>query len=232
MRIVVVSDLHLDHVTSGVSRFDDVAVAVTMASDFARRGKADAFVCLGDVMDPDSGAKVFRCIHFLLEIAVLLHTDGVPSYWLAGNHDVIEDGGGRTTLEPLRAIAGATVVDRPGKVCIPNRKGGQGLLAAAFPFASLKTHYEPSEAFVDAPLVFSHLNVAGIQPGEESGEMARGRDVALPLSRLRGKTVLQGHYHRAQRQEIEGVDVRVVGSIQRLTHGEEIHRPNFLAVEV
>jgi len=98
VRIVAISDLHLDVVTSGVPRFGEVEAALSRAVDHAiehldpREG--DFFACLGDVCDPDCGPVGFRVAAALIAAAQRLSREGIDSVWLAGNHDAVLDGRG------------------------------------------------------------------------------------------------------------------------------------------
>jgi DNA repair exonuclease SbcCD nuclease subunit len=239
MRVVVTSDWHLDHVTHGVSRFAELETAVHRTVDAAIEEGADAYFFLGDLCDPDSGSCVFRCAKVALDAATRLAAKGIASIWLAGNHDVIEDGTGCTTLTPLLAMAAASesvhVAERPCLVEL-----GDGYRVICLPFTATSHAYDVEASLLelargchdrDKTIVLSHLNVPGVIPGEETTEMPRGREVVLPVAwaKTHAGLVLQGHYHRKQKTN-DGV--WIPGSLARLTFGEEKHDPGFLVVEV
>lgn len=242
MRIVVASDAHLDRVTLGVRRFDEVAGVLRAAAEHAIRSKADAFVFAGDLADPDGGSVVLRCAAEAVKVASSLANAEISSYWMTGNHDVAEDGLGTSTLEPVRHVHGfADVVDSPQLEKFWNgRSGGYVLM---LPFPSRVRDYDPAEAVRGlllsglaqdgavfggtSPLVVvSHLSVPGMHPGSEVGEMARNRDVGLPISALkevaakRPVLVVQGHYHRGGRYVVDGLPIHVVGAPARLARDE------------
>lgn len=233
MKALVTSDWHLDWVTSGVERFADLEVAVTEVVDIAC-AEADVFLFLGDLCDPASN-RAHRAVEFACWAAERLQVDGVPSWWMAGNHDVIEDGKCTTTLGPLRHVRGATVVDYPmiGSV------GGARM--CFLPFTPRSHTYDP-EAFVystataypQSPVtaVLGHLNIEGIVPGSETHEMPRGRDVVFPLAAILaawpGALMLNGHYHERQVYN----QIHIPGSLERLTFGEEQNSPGFILLEV
>ena len=113
--------------------------------------------------------------------------------------------------------------------------GGCDVLA--LPFTSRAHAYDPAEAVrqngTDAPaLVLGHLNIEGIEPGSETADFPRGREVFLPVPLIRERfpnaTIACGHYHR--RQVFQGV--HIPGSLARLTFGEEENEPGFLIAEV
>lgn len=237
-KILVTSDWHLDHVTAGVQRFEELRHAVFAMVARAIDDNFDAFLFLGDLCDPDSGSSVFRAIEVAADAAMRLATKSIPSIWLAGNHDVIEDGTGDTTLSPLRALSVSnghvTVVERP-KVL----RFGHRLDIVCLPFTATSHAYDV-EKFVRSSstsstdvVVLGHLSIPGIIPGEETHEMPRGREICWPHEAVdampaRRKFLANGHYHR--QQVYRGINIP--GSLARLTFGEKDHEPSFLIVEV
>jgi DNA repair exonuclease SbcCD nuclease subunit len=236
MRLVATSDWHGDHCTIGRPRFADVEQAAWAAAGAAIERKADAFLFLGDLCDPDSGPVVFRCARLAVAIAARLAASGVHSVFIPGNHCVIDDGSGESVLEPVAGL-GATsefvhVVSRPGTV----RLGGHPPIMC-LPFTSPSHGYDPAEEVVRhvggqrGVVTITHLNVPGIIPGEETTEMPRGREVMFPVEEAKrvSQLMLAGHYHRRQ---VSPDGVQIVGSLQRLTFGEEDHTPGFLVIEL
>jgi DNA repair exonuclease SbcCD nuclease subunit len=164
------------------------------------------------------------------------------SIWLVGNHDVIEDGSGSHTMS---GFAGALtfedelntiqVLDRP---CV--RLLRQDLLLVALPYVARSHAYDPAQYIRELDdlgcrrvIVIGHLNLEGIEPGSETKDMPRGRDVFWPIAEIRTRwgdraLMLGGHYH--EQQEYEGV--HIVGSLERLTFGEEKNEPGYFIVEV
>jgi DNA repair exonuclease SbcCD nuclease subunit len=242
MRAVVVSDLHGDAITMGVARFAEIESSLWMAAKYAIEIKADKFICLGDVCDPDSGSRTFRVIRLLVAVAATLSDRGIDVIFLAGNHDVIEDGSGETTLEPLRGlyrdagdIGNVFVIDRPSVGSFSSASTFGNFVA--LPFTATSHTYDP-EKFVrenwpkdGSVIVLAHLGIEGIQPGEETTDMPRGRDVFLPLAEIQRHEpimILSGHYHTPQ--YFKGV--HVVGSLARLTASAKNDKPGYLVVEI
>lgn len=238
--IVCCSDLHLDHTTHGVSRFDEVKHAVFESVERAIQIRAAAWMCLGDVTDPDSGPIVFRVLEVLIEATQRLIADAVPVVFLAGNHDIaLADG--TTTLSPLRPLVRSSdyveLFEQPGVVDLDRLPR-----IVAFPFTHPSCSYDPAEwarAQVersDRPTItISHLNIEGVQPGEETKELPRGRSVLFPCAETkRAVHRVSGHYHRAQDFDPKdgGPPISIVGSCAKLTFGEEEHEPSFLILEV
>ncbi len=81
-------------------------------------------------------------------------------------------------------------------------------------------------------VVLGHLMVEGIGPGSETMDMARGRDVFLPVEEIRKAwpeaVIVNGHYHEAR--EFNGV--HFPGSLARLTRSDIAHQPGYLTVEI
>jgi DNA repair exonuclease SbcCD nuclease subunit len=238
MKVLCVSDLHLDWVTAGVPRFDEVRGALRAAVTYAveKLDEGDLFVCCGDVCDPDSGPVVLRVAAALIEEAQRLEAAGIVQLWVAGNHDAVLDGRGHTTLEPLAALGTAIVAQGPvGSIPVGPPELDAWIVALPYPGA---VRYDPGEYLRQERrnhprgklLVFSHLVVPGLLQGEEGHEMARGKDVLFPVEaarEVRPELVVQGHHHARQVVELGGgLTIHVVGSAARLRFGPEEGNPD------
>lgn len=254
MKIDIISDLHLDWVTSGISRFIEGKRALDQTVDDAIKRKVDLFVFCGDLCNPDSGSNILRCVSAAVTAAAALAAAGIQSIWLKGNHDVIEDGSGESTLEPIRALS---EFSSPGMIHVVSeplnkifRFKNKPYQIICLPFVATDGEYNADELVSGLPqggelnnsiplLVFSHLHLRGIMPGEETQEMPRGRDIWFPDERLHKiaskrplALMFSGHYHRRQIHKTpSGLDVQVIGAPLRFTHGEEHHQPAFLRVD-
>lgn len=239
MKILASSDWHLDAVTSGVVRWDEVEAAIDHSVDVAKTERADLYLMGGDICDPDSPCAA-RAITKTIEVAKRLDLAGIPSIWCAGNHDVIEDGHGTTMLTPLAETGIAYAVFEEPDSVVFNQVSIIGL-----PFTPRSHAYDPTRAVVDMArqarnaagasgsiVVLGHLHIEGIAAGSETKDFARGREVFWPLKviarELPGAVCVAGHYHEAHERE----DVMIVGSLARLTHGEETIEPSLLVIEV
>ncbi len=239
MKIVCSSDWHGDHVTHGVRRFAEVEAAVHETVDRAIEEQADVYAFLGDLCNPDSGSSVFRVVRLAVEAASKLAARGIWSIWIAGNHDVVEDGSGETTLTPLSGLALERVVVCEKPRVFPIDSGGRRVWFLALPYTATSHAYDPA-SFVSALhpeipkadlVTLAHMTeIAGVEPGEETLEMSRGRGVPLPMDLLRDRSalVMNGHFHRQQKYG----GVWIPGSLARLTFCEERHEPGYLVVEV
>lgn len=244
MKIIAISDLHLDASTAGLPRFDDVTKAVNEAVDAAIREKAIAFLFLGDLCDPDN-QRSHRCTAFAVETAMRLQAAGIWSRWLVGNHDVIEDGSGTHTLSALKSC------EFESRGCFsrvfdsPTLQRTAHFNLVALPFTARSHTYDP-EQFIDelepgfdgydpnlTTIVIGHLNISGIEIGSETSDMPRGRDVMWPIDACRKKfgsklLMLGGHYHK--RQVFNGI--HIVGSPAQLSFSEEGQDKGYLMIEV
>lgn len=237
MKLIACSDAHLDHISMGVRRFDDVREAMLETVAAAEQMKADAYFFLGDLCDPDKNLSVFAAVEFAIYVALRLRRAKIPSYWLAGNHDVIETSEGKTTLSPLsslEALEGAPirVLEVPGTIVEPNWP-----TIVALPFTSSLQPYDPEKMF-ELPeargkrdcITLGHLNVPGIIPGEETLEMPRGREVIFPTetAKKHSALMLHGHFHQ---QQVTPDGIHIPGSLARLTATEGKYKPSFLVIE-
>lgn len=240
MKILITSDWHLDAVTDGVTRWDEVAAAVDQSVQIAIEEKVSLYVMVGDLCNFDGWNSV-RAMSKSIEVAIRLDNASVSSLWIAGNHDVVEDGLGTTTLSPLVSAAVAlNVFENPGELIFTDPVTSKRVHIVGLPFTPVSHAYDPevivrkmSKPTPGVPvMVFGHLNLKGISAGSETKELARGREVYWPVDTIKRKwpgcTIFGGHYHTAQ--EFNGVNI--VGSLARLRHDEEGHNPSLVIVEV
>lgn len=238
--IVAVSDLHLDWRTAGVERFDEVVESCEEAVSFARKEKVDLFAFCGDLCDSDDGRDVLRASAYAVDVAVRLRNDGIHSIWIAGNHDVVSDGR-TTTLDPLKGLEKLSsppgvMVATTGPRSWELRTSTGTFILVALPYSPVP--YDAGEAWREhvphahPSVVFSHLMLPNMHPGSESKELARGKDRAFPIEEMKKRPatlVLNGHYHA---RSVTPDGIQIVGSLARLTYGEEHHSPGFLVCDV
>lgn len=238
IKLVISSDWHVDHVTSGVSRYDEIERAVMRSVEDACAREVDAYLFLGDLCDADAGMVSYRCVELLLRAALRCYASKIRFIAVAGNHDVLEDGSGETTLTPLRALdlEGIHLFERPGLLSIEDASGEWEFVA--LPFTASAHPYIPGEEIADLlgdrpTIVAGHLSIPGVIPGEETHEMPRGREVTFPTAEVRAnpnvRAMFNGHYHRRQ-TTADGI--HIPGSLARLTFGEQDHTPGYLYAEI
>jgi len=240
IRAIVSSDWHADAVTAGEERYGDVANAARMIAAYAissnRLASRSLFVFAGDLSNPDP-PRCWRASKLATQIARLLDAAGVPSIWLTGNHDVLEDGYGSHTLMPLDAggVSSWTRVVAEPTTLHPY----DGCCVLCFPYVPRSHGYDPEAVVRDWPaivappaLIVGHLMIEGISVGSETKDFARGRDVFLPIDALAkkwpGVPIVNGHYHAGQLYR----GVHIPGSLARLTLGEAHNSPRFLEIDL
>lgn len=248
MRMLVTGDWHLDRITVGIDRFEELERAVQATVAVAIDRRCQLYVFVGDAMDPDAGSASWRAIELMLTTALALEEADITSLWIAGNHDVIEDGKGTTTLTPMRALARSCdtvyVAERPVRVKL------HGVDFFCFPFlatsilerekAGMAALYAQMDALKKSSdvAVLGHLSVPGVEPGEEHHEMPRGdmerAGRVFPVEHCDSKWFLaNGHYHRRQLAIPKpGLRVHIPGSLARLSFGEQAANPSFLVVDI
>lgn len=232
MKLVVISDLHLDARTAGRARLPELLDFLERARAVARDEDADLMVCLGDLFDP--GRDDLRLASVLVaEASKCSRAVRFGSVWIAGNHDVVHGSEWVTTLSPLVAATAfeerrrTWVFEKPGVVRFEGESGHVALLALPWPPAPCEALWRQMVAVeldglrgAEADVVVcAHLCVPGAALDSESKELARGRDVVLPvrdLVELDPDVVLNGHYHRPQTVDVNGLEVVIPGSALHL----------------
>jgi hypothetical protein len=217
-----------------VRRLEEIETSAWETAKGAKKAGCTHYLFTGDLCDPDKNMNVYDAVRVAQDIALWLASNQIHSHWVAGNHDVIEDGSGTTTLTPLKSLAAGGYVhvyERPDCVTL-----GEGVTMFVLPFVATSHPYDPTKFVVDSLpdlgtdflIVAGHLNIEGVIPGEETHEMPRGRDVFYPLKALRlvanPKLLVNGHYHR--RMKTDG-GIYIPGTIARLTFGEEENHPSY-----
>lgn len=240
VRVILTSDWHADWITSDVERYDEIEAAAWRAAKYAidsnlQGNGPSVFVFAGDLANPNP-PRCWRAARLASQIVRALEAAHVPSIWLTGNHDVLEDGHGSHTLMPIdsKDSPWTYVADRP-MVWEPY----PGCPLMLLPYVPRSLNYDPalyvrqaSEGSQIPKLCVGHLMVEGIGPGSETKDMARGRDVFFPLQTLREKfpncKLANGHYHTGQ--IFKGI--HIPGSLARLTLQEADNSPRFLEIEL
>jgi DNA repair exonuclease SbcCD nuclease subunit len=114
MKFLLTGDLHLDAITAGCPRMAEVEEAFGQVVSRVHAERIYAVVFMGDLCNPDRGARTLRSVNAAIEMfKSLVSSTGCAVVALAGNHDVVHDGSGLTSLSPLRAAFGGRAPD-PG----------------------------------------------------------------------------------------------------------------------
>lgn len=251
MRVLATGDWHTDWSTAGFVRQSDIVEAGLELGRALAEHRIDLFVFDGDLCDPLSPRSIFAMTH-AVAFGRSVANEGYAQIWITGNHDVIEDGSGYSTLHPLAQcdFENCAVAVKPRRYSLfrlDARAGGHDLRLneeageiVALPYVPASHGYDP-EAYIrglknghQVRLVISHLMIEGHEPGSETKDMPRGRDVFLPVDAIReclpNARVVNGHYHRAF--ESHGGLILGPGSLERLVQGEEHNTPGYLVIDV
>lgn len=260
MRILLTGDFHFDASTAGHPRDEEVLSAVEQMNRSlidSRTDDEDLYIFLGDLCYPDKGSRTTKALARGMEAFRILNLSGTAGILIAGNHDVIHDSSGVTSLSAIKTAfcyppakySRRYLVDEydvfPGQVAVAERPtlysvGEVDVLC--LPYVSHVDPYDPEQVVLSVgkwregtkrPLVVAgHLQLDGAYLGSETTDMSRGRDVAYPVEACRkvgARLMCNGHYHR--RQCINGV--QCPGSPANLVFGDEEHgSPMWLEVEI
>jgi DNA repair exonuclease SbcCD nuclease subunit len=224
-------------------RFDDLTQVIEdMVDEHAK--EIDAFLFLGDLTDPYS-SRAWRAVGFAATTAREISNRGIPSVWISGNHDTLDDGFGTTTLDCLEhAVADApiTVVTEFRVIQLA------GIELMLLPHPGKGYSYDPAERIsADIPaaeqkqkprpkIIAGHLTLHGYDRGSESEDMPRGKTTLFPYAEIcthyPSAVLLNGHHHKRGTFGDKRQPVHVPGSLARLTFNEEHNAPGYLLLEI
>lgn len=242
MKLVLSGDWHLDAVTAGVARREEIKRAVMDGPVRAAvEGRADLFCFMGDLCDPGSRYAVGD-VAFPIEVARALGSvetgvAAIESVWIAGNHDAVlsDDAEPLTTLASLAAakLPGVTVVTRRGW---HERSGRPPLLL--LPWEAYPREFSLLDDDLKGHVAIGHCTSfdAGAEwsssEGSERAEYARGRDQQWPPGAERGIFAACGHFHEPGEVKLPGGAVHLVGSLVRLSFSDAERQRGFSMVEI
>jgi DNA repair exonuclease SbcCD nuclease subunit len=231
MKILVTSDWHLDWSSTGMPRFDDLTrVIEDMVDEHAN--EIGLFLFLGDLTDPYS-SRAWRAVDFAATIARGISDRKIPSVWISGNHDTLDDGFGTTTIDCLQHVA----TDAPVEVVTGFRVIQlAGIELMLLPHPGMVKGYSSAEQKRRPAIIAGHLTLQGYDRGSESEDMPRGKEVLFPYAEIRehypNAVLLNGHHHKRGTFGDKQQPVHVPGSLARLTFNEEHNAPGYLLLEI
>lgn len=260
MRALLFSDIHLDAVTAGRARRNEVLRFIDAAVTHACQEKIELIIFSGDAHDPGSVLDPLYTSDLIRRFFACVRAEHAPAIVaVAGNHDVVDTSelyleSPVTTLTPIRAAAVScltaedrlrvNVFDRPDTSIV-----APGVAVLGLPYVS-RVHlkacvawdrhaFEKAKGFVrdgNKLVVVAHRVVPGAQISSESLEMAKGQDQQFPfeaVAALEPCLVINGHYHARQIVKRDGLSIVVPGSGLRFTFGEASEeRKGFCLVEI
>lgn len=236
MRSLIFSDAHLDAVTAGMRRIDDLTKAFDTVAEVAIAEKVDNVFFLGDLGDADCGSILIRVLGVALGTGNKLGRNGIYSWWIRGNHDVNEDGSDTSTIDPIEHAERATVIKHQSLLIFDG-----GIEICFLPFPTRGTLYDP-DAYVRSVwpgpkkctrVIMGHCTgIPKALLGSETFDMSRGAELPFPTKAAIDCEVdftFNGHFHK--RQIVEG-GINIPGSLERLRFDEEHNDPGFLIAEI
>lgn len=256
MKLLIISDLHIDAVTLGVERRPELLEYLQRVTAAAWDEKVDVVVFAGDAHDPGlmlAPQYTYDLIQWFGELARISRKRCLIG--IAGNHDVVEVSWPLTTLTPVAAALGDVtfIAETPDAISIDS----EGVTFLLLPYIAravlecgsiLRGSRTPQEALDaafltahrarrrgDRVVVVGHRTVPGALVGSESIEMSRGRDYDLPLDELRAlepALVINGHYHRPQVVPGPGFDIVIPGSPLSFTTDDPASGKGYVIAEV
>lgn len=259
MKLLAFSDVHLDAVTAGKSRREEVLTFLTNATVLVEKNDVDLVVFAGDAHDPGSFLDAMYAADLIRRFTAFPRLSKKPVFVaIAGNHDVVDTselvlGSPVTSLTPLRVAVTCVdtqlaermfIFDRPF-----TRKLSAHVAVLALPYVS-RAHsavlagweahaFKVAREYIAEGLkliVVGHRVIPGARMSSESIEMARGQDQLFPVEeveKLNPALVINGHYHARQVVTLGSLSIQIPGSPVRFTFGEvdEIEK-GVLLVEV
>lgn len=261
MRLLLTSDWHDDAITLGVERRTELLKYLDRITRAVRDEAVDVPIFSGDAFDPGSMMQSQYEVDVICAFRGLaqMSTRG-KLVAVAGNHDVVEVARPLSTLSPA-ANAGdgsSYVAEIPSVFSLhENESSSEGVSFLLLPYISRA--WADAErntpgmvgpaaltdiAFETAAtlrrrghriVVVGHMTVAGAVIGSESVEMSRGRDLDLPIERIRAlepTLVVNGHYHRPQVVDVGGLQIVIPGSPLSFTTDDPSDGKGYVIAEV
>ena len=225
MRLVIIGDLHLDAQIAGRDYHADVLAKL-------RSIPLDGISCivqLGDICDPDNGARTWRALDSMAAWLYSLPTTIPRISIVVGNHDRIDDVRAKSCISVLECIRGVTVRNQIGAqklfvtheghvfwgLYVPWLSRAQGEVDVLADCQRELDRLAPG----DSALVFCHLDIEGAVPGSESDLPRLGRQF-LPnavANDPRVDKVFAGHIHTPGKFSDK---IEIVGSLECLGMGD------------
>lgn len=250
-KILLTGDWHADHKTFGVERFSEIEHAAHNMVSVAIEKQVDVFCFLGDLSDPDSGGLTIRSVNLARECMIDLNMACIPSIWISGNHDVLEDGSSLSNFDLLPSFEKAMVVSDGCSIItgLTDRNSEPiDLAVLACPFTASSRPYDANKEVLNLAtdtslnnlLILGHFTIPGIEPGEETTDVPRGRNVLMPFVSIRQLEskyskllIANGHYHKQQIFKSKDCQspILIPGSPVKLTFGESMNPHGYIIVE-
>ncbi|MDF2615457.1 MAG: sbcD [Sedimentibacter sp.] len=252
IHLIFAGDNHYDLKTEGIDRNIDISNAKQQAIKYAVELKESGvevyFIEPGDIFH---GVRP-RAESIALAISDYkqLDSEGIPTYLVAGNHDVIDERGKTSALEPIIA-AQFSMLNVYHDIELVKIREGLNLItlphiskarAAEEGYKNVQEFIDHKSALIEKRLnpeeyniVIGHLNITGATVGTEEF-MIKGAHEDFPnVLRKSSKIsyIFNGHYHKAQIiSNPDGAPIIITGSISINDFGERTETKAFFDLEV
>jgi DNA repair exonuclease SbcCD nuclease subunit len=253
LKLLVTSDWHDDAVTLGIARRPELLRYVAELKRAIVAENVQVAINAGDFADPGSmlaSEYAADIIRELYELGATTSVGGLVA--IAGNHDVVEVDRPLTTLSPFAEVLRLASFDESNMYVaeVPRSVRIENVAFLCLPYLARAyaekqrvdlddAAFEQARAFREDGckiVVVGHRTVAGARCGSESAEMARGRDLDLPIARiaeLKPELVFNGHYHIPQIVRAgHGIEVAIPGSPLAYTTDDESAGKGYIVAEI
>ncbi len=252
VHLIISGDNHYDLKTEGIDRNADIFKAKQQSIDYAidlkRNGNEVYYLEPGDIFH---GVRP-RAESIAFAISQYRHLDvmKIPTFVIAGNHDVIDERGKSSALEPIRA-ADFDCLNIYHDVV--NREIRRGLNLITLPHISKSMAaaegYKTAQEFInhkselleedldenECNIVMGHMDISGAKVGSEE-IMIKGAHEDFPDVLKKSKKIsyiFNGHYHKPQIiPNLAGAPIIITGSVSINDFGERTETKSFFHLEV
>jgi len=251
LNVIIYGDQHYDLKTEGIDRTNDIDDAHDQIIDYVDelviQHEEVLVLNMGDVFHgtrprAEVMARVISTFNRLENL-------GVPTYILAGNHDVIDQQYKSSALAPLEVIGwqyirvfhdiqrvnykGLSIVTLPH---ISKARAVQNGFKGVQDYIDINSKVIDDDLPEDKPvIVIGHLNIAGARTGTE-GFMIKGQQENFPEVLKKSKKVnyiFNGHIHKPQLVDNPGgPPIIITGDIQVNDFGERLDTKCFFHLEL
>lgn len=247
INIVLVGDQHYDLKTEGIDRNDDILDANMQAINYClelkNNGEKVILINAGDVFHGTRPRA--ETIAKVIEVHRILEDNEIDTYIISGNHDVIDQVGRTSALEPLLATGfkHINIYHDVTKIELSS-----GVYLIAIPHISkvkaVENGFRNAQEYIDAKsteinkslneddtnIVIAHLNITGAKIGSEEF-MIKGSHEEFPEVIKKSNKIdyiFNGHFHKAQLiDNPDGAPIVIIGNIQRNDFGERYDKKYF-----
>lgn len=252
LSIVISGDMHYDLKTESIDRNNDIFDAnmqvIEYCLELKNKGNKVIHINAGDVFHGTRPRA--ETIAAVISANNILEENEIETHIISGNHDVIDQVGRTSALEPILAIGYKFIniyhdiqkiklSDSVYLITLPHISRAK---AVENGFDNVQNYIEAKCSEIeetlskgDTNIVISHLSLSGAKIGSEEF-MIKGTHEEFPECLKNSKKIdyiFNGHYHKAQLIENpNGAPIIVVGNIQRNDFGERFDEKSFFVLSL